>query len=1117
MKKQLLNYSLLTVFALFLSVFVYGQGATTSSISGTVTDNKGETVPGASVIATHMPTGTKYSTSTREDGRFNLPGLRVGGPYTVKISFIGYKDYVVNDVTLSLGQDYKVVAKISSNAVSLAEVVVQGQQDKIINNNRTGAQETVRRSQIERLPTVGRSLTDFTKISPTSNGNNFGGRNVNGNNLTVDGALFNNAFGLQSGLGAQAGVQPIALDAVEQVQVDIAPYDVTQGRAAGTAINTVVRSGTNEFKGSVYTYFRGADLVGLKAKANTVAKPKINYNIRGLSVGGPIVKDKLFFFLSAEQERIENPPNNVFTALRPGQTAGGNVSQASATDLDQLKNFLQTKYGYDAGAYDGYNLQTQSDKITFKLDWNINSKNTLSAKYFYLKSFANIPPSSSGAPNNNRQAGQFGLPFFSSFYTINNNFNIGIVELNTRFNSKFSNKLTLGYQALRDFRESPAGGSFPLVDILNSSGQTLTSFGYEPFSAFNKLNSDILQASDNFTIFSGRHEITLGAAGEMNKFLNGFAPNYFGIYRFPSLAAFYNSANNGVPTATVYSYRYSALADGSFPFAEPKVFTASLYAQDKFQINDNFKLTYGVRADMPIYSTTTDPNPNAAALTFRDGYKIDVTRFPKSRIQLSPRVGFNWDASQGEHTTQFRGGVGIFQGPVPYVWISNQASNTGVQFGSYTLTAGSGGVLPTDPRFIFNPNVDANRPAPGTATANSSYNLAVSDPNFKFPKVFRANLALDKKLPWDITGTFEAILNQDINSVYFENVNLPTTGANLSGADTRFRYSSSQIYGSIPAAQGGNNAARPNISDAIVMKNSNKGYSYNLSAQFQKTMRDFYFSLSYAYGRARNMNDGGSIAQSMWRDRVVSGDPNANVTSYAAFNQPHRVFFAASYRKEYAQHFATSLGLTFEAANAGTFSYTYATANGITDLNNDGLTSNDLIYIPRNSSEITLIPTGVSGDTRTAAQQWEQLDAYISQDKYLSKRRGQYAERNGALVPFFKTMNLNFTQDFFIMAGGKRQTLQFTADILNFGNFLNKNWGNVKFVNRSNGLLTYRGLVNNQPTFSFPYQNATTQTPLTSTFSDGTSLSQGAVNGSTGNQVLGSRWLAQFGIRYKFN
>lgn len=1096
--------------------FAFAQGVTTASFSGVVTDDKGETVPGASIIATHVPTGTKYATSSRDDGRFNLAGLRVGGPYTVKVSFIGSKDFTAEDITLALGQDYKVNAKLSSNSVELAEVSVSGQQDKVINNSRTGSQETVRRNQIERLPTIGRSLSDFTKISPTANGNNFGGRNVNTNNLTVDGALFNNAFGLQSGLGAQTGSQPIALDAVEQVQVDIAPYDVTQGRSAGTAINTVVRSGTNEFKGSVYTYLRGSDLAGRNALTNKLPRPEINYNLRGVSLGGPIIKNKLFFFVSGEQERIKTPPNTVFTALRPGQTASASagISQASEADLAGLQNFLQTRYGYNAGAFEGYEQRTQSDKITVKLDWNINDKNTLSAKYFYLKSFADIPPSNSGAPSGGRSMSATGMPFFSSYYTINNNFNIGIIELNTRFSSQLANKFTIGYQSLRDFRTSPGGSAFPLVDILNGNGQTFTSFGYEPFTANNKLNSDIFQVSDNFTIYSGKHELTFGAAGEYNKFLNGFAPNYYGTYRFNSLADFYASANDGLPTAVRYDYRYSALQDGSFPFAEPKVFTISAYAQDKWQVNDDFKLTYGVRADMPVFNTTTDPNPNAAALTFRDGYKIDVTQFPKTRIQLSPRVGFNWDASGGEHTTQFRGGVGIFQGPVPYVWISNQASNTGVQFGSYTINADQGGILPTDPRFVFSPNVDANRPAAGTATANTSYNLAVTDKDFKFPKVFRANLALDKKLPWDMTGTFEAILNQDINSVYFQNVNLPTTGTPLVGPDNRVRYSSPQIYGTVT---GGNTAAQPFITDAIVMRNSNKGYTYSLSGQLQKTVRDFYFSLSYAYTDSRNMNDGGSIAQSMWRDRFVSGDPNDNITSYAAFNQPNRVFFAASYRREYAKNFATSVGLTFEAANAGRVSYTY---NG--DLNNDGLNTNDLIYIPRDQSEIALVsentdPTRGPVDARTADQIWAQLDAYISQDEYLSRRRGQYAERNGALLPFYKMVNFNFTQDFFINAGGKRHTLEFTFDILNFGNFLNRNWGNVKFATRANGLLNYKGLDNGRPTFSFPYQNAAAQIPLTRSFSDGTSLSSGAVNGSTGTQVLGSRWLGQFGIRYKFN
>jgi hypothetical protein len=1087
------KHLLLLIIFLFTTCVAFAQ-VTTGSMSGTVVDEKGLPLPGVTITALHTPTGTNYATVSRVDGRYNLPNLRVGGPYTVTYSFIGFTSSVQSNINLTLGQESKIDIKLSPSSLQLGEVVVTSTQNKVINNSRTGSQETITRSQIDRLPTISRSISDYTKLTPTANGSSFGGRNGNGNNLTVDGALFNNSFGLSGSLGGQTNSQPISLDAIEQIQVAVSPFDVTQGRFAGSGINTVTKSGTNDFKGTVYLYKRSAGLVGLKAMTAEVAKPTIDYNQRGFSAGGPIIKNKLFFFVSGEQERISDPAT-AFTALQAGQTSGGSISQVTAADLNTLKDFLKTKYNYDAGAYDNYNLRTRSDKITAKLDWNIDKNNTLSIKYFYLKSLRDVPPSSSGAQGS-RSASITTLPFFSSYYTINNNFNIGIAELNTRIGTKFANKLTVGYQALRDFRSSPGGGSFPLVDILNAAGNTMTTFGYEPFTANNVLNTDTYQFSDQFTIFAGKHEINIGTANEFNKFKNGFAPNYNGGYRFRSLADFYASANTGAPTAARYDYRYSALPDGSFPYAFVKSYTLGFYVQDKYQVNDNFKLTYGVRADLPVYNTESQSNTDAAALTgFRNGYRVNTAEFPKTSLQVSPRVGFNWDVN-GNGNTQLRGGAGVFTGPVPYVYISNQASNNGVQFGSYGLVPGAGGVAATDPRLVFNPNVDANRPT--GAAANTSYNLALTDKNFKFPSNFRANVAVDHKLPFGIIGTLEAIYSKDINAVYYENVALPTTGTAFAGSDNRIRYSSTSVYPSIPTAQGGNTAAKPNITDAILLKNTNKGYSYSVTGQLQRTFKEFYFNVAYTYADTRTVNDGGSIAQSTWRDRVVSGDPNEDVASYASFRQPHRVIASMSYRKEYINHLATSIGLTFESANAGTSSYVY---NG--DVNGDGQTSNDLIYVPNDINDIVLVKDNTA-DPRTAAQQYAQLSAYINQDPYLSKRKGKYAERNGVVLPYFKLVNLNFTQDIYQTTGKIKNTLRFEANIINFGNMLYKNWGNIKYLNRS-GLLAYKGIeaVTGKPTYSFPYFDNTNQVPLTNSFGNGVSQ--------------GSRWQAQLGFRYIFN
>jgi hypothetical protein len=1084
--KRKLQSMIVMLFLLVIGGKVFSQGVTTASMSGTVTDSKGETVPGASVVALHTPTGTAYSTQTRADGRFNLPNLKIGGPYTVKVTFVGSRDFLLSDITLNLGQEFTVIAKLQDNALALKEVVVSGTQDKVFNSSRTGARETVTRSQIERLPTIGRSLSDYTKLTPSANGSSFGGRSSSYNNVTVDGALFNNSFGLSGNLGGQTNSQPISLDAIEQIQVDIAPYDVRQGFFTGAGVNTVTKSGTNEFKGTAYTFTRNPDLIGYRAGPFENSRQEFSYNTKGASIGGPIIKNKLFFFVSGEQERLSSP-GTTFTALKTGQTAGGNISQASASDLDALKTFLIDNYDYNPGSYDGYNNETKSDKVTVKLDWNINSKNTLSAKYFYLKSQRDVAPSNSGAIANSRQPSITAMPFNGTQYVINNNFDIGIVELNSRISNKISNKATVGYTALRDFRSTKGSGIFPLVDIGNGSSQTFTSFGYEPFSAFNELSTDTYQFSDDLTIFAGKHEITIGTSNQINKFKNGFAPTYYGNFQFNTLADFYASANTGAKNAARYQLRYSALADGSFPYALMKIAQYSLYAQDKFSVSPNFKLTYGIRADYSTFPNDLDKNAALANLTFRDGQKIDVSKLPDAKVLLSPRAGFNYNLN-GEGNTQFRGGAGLFTGQVPFVWISNQASNNGVQFGSIDLNQTNN---PLDARLKFDSDVDAYRPA--GAAANTAYNIAVTAQDFKMPQVFRVNGAVDQKLPWGLTGTLEAAYTKDINAVLFQNINLPTAGAALAGSDTRYRYTSTKIY----SGAGGATLANPNISDAILFKNTKKGYSYFITGQLQKSFTNgFFASIAYTYAKAKSVNDGGSIAQTMWRDRSVQNGPNADELGYANFYQPNRVISYVSYRKEYAKHFASSFGLTFESAPSGNYSYTYRN-----DLNNDGLSNNDLMYVPKTSTDIMLVADN-SADLRTTAQIWSQLDAFIKQDPYLSQNRGKVVERGAALLPYFNQVNFNFTQDFFVNVKGKRNTLRFTADIINLGNLLSRNWGIYQAYN-TNQPLSYKSIdaATGKPVFSFPYQDNTNKIPFTSTYRINT----------------GSLWQAQLGLRYIFN
>ncbi|MEN9569444.1 MAG: hypothetical protein RL172_675 [Bacteroidota bacterium] len=1086
---------LLAFLMVLLGLTVKAQ-ETTSEIQGVVT---GSTVlTGATVTAVHLPTGTRYATTTRKDGRYNIANARVGGPYSVTVSYVGYKEQKQEDIFLTLGTAYKADFTLATNETSLTEVVVAGRRsDKVFSRSRTGSAEVITRQQIDRLPTINRSLQDYTRLTPSANGTSFGGRSSSYNNLTVNGASFNNTFGLSGTLGGQTSSQPFSLDALEQIQVNLAPYDVTLGGFTGAGINSVTKSGTNQFKGTVYYYKKSPSLTGLNVGSTKVARQEFDFYNRGASIGGPIIKNKLFFFVSGEQEKQSQPATSRI-ASRNGAPSSSVVSGARAETLDSLSAFLQEKFGYNPGPYENYNYETKSDKITARLDFNLSSKHTININYYYLKSARNVAPSNSGSPTNGRSASVTGMPFFSSSYVINNNFNIIIGELNSKFSNKVSNKLQVGYNALRDFRTSP-GGVFPMVDIMNGQGAALTSFGYEPFTANNKLNTNTWQFNDIVTVFSGKHTFNFGTQNTINKFTNGFAPAYYGIYRFPSVDAFYNSVNNNAPTAIRYEFRYSARKNGEFPFANLNVTQLGFFAQDKWNVNKNFTLTMGLRADIPIFDQNFVSNTNADALTYRDGVKIETGKAPKSSILWSPRVGFNWDV-KGDKTVQLRGGAGVFAGPPPFVWLSNQASNNGVDFGSYVLQPGVGGVTASDPRFIFNEDVAAN--IPQNATANTSYNLAISDKNFKFPQLFRTNLAVDFKIPFDITATVEGIYNKDINAVYHQNINLPSTGTPLLGFDNRIRYSSQRIY----SGQGGATAANPNISDAILMKNTNEGYSYNLTLQLQRNVRNLYTMVAYTYGKSKSVNDGGSIAQSIWRDRPVMGDPNADVIANSNFYQPHRIVAAAAYRFEYAKHFATSIGITFEAANAGVASYIYGNnpANSA-DLNNDGL-ANDLIYVPAAQDEIILEKASAS-DPRTTAEIWTQLNAYIDQDDYLKHRRGKYAERNGLLLPWYSKADLNFTQDFFVNVGGKRNTIRFTMDVFNFTNLINKYWGILKTPNRTSPLNFIRvettGANAGKPVFTFPYLDATNRVPLTSTFQN-----------STG---LGSRYQMQLGVRYIFN
>ncbi|MBH8567853.1 TonB-dependent receptor [Microvirga sp. STS02] len=1160
-----LRHLLLLALMLLTARLGWSQGATTAAMSGVISDKTGAGLPGATVIAIHTPTNTQYVAPTNSDGRFNIQNMRVGGPYTVRVTFVGYKDVTREGISLSLGQNQRVDVKLDDATTELAEVTVSGRRDPVVNAGRTGASTTVQREQIERLPSLSRSFADFTRLTPqasSANNQSFAGRSGNYNNVTIDGAIFNNSFGLSSTVGGQSNAQPISLDAVQEIQVNLAPYDVRQGSFTGAGINAITRSGTNNFSASVYGFQRNEKLVGSKVRDLKQDFPAFSLYQLGARIGGPIIKDKLFFFVSVEGERRKDPPGT-FVANREGLPApgvGSNTTRVNASDLDVLGSFVKDKYGYNIGAYENYQLAQNSDKITAKIDWNVNAKNTFSIKYNYLKAYRDVAPSGSGTPSptGGRGISQNTLPSLSAYYQIHNDVQSIIGELNSSISSRFSNQFQAGYTAQRDYRYSLGGSPFPFVDIRNTdatsnAGTSLTSFGYELFTPGNLLDSDIYQLSDNLTYTAGKHLFTLGTYNEFYKFRNGFAPDLYGRYNFNSLSDFYASAGytfnaqgvlaprnadgtantdltaKGVPLASAtnnYSNRYILNINGQnpnleLPYATIKAMQLGFFLQDEWSARPNIKVTGGLRIDVPIVNTTLPRNEDAAAISFRNGEHIYTDQFQKSSVLFSPRIGVNWDVND-DQKTQVRGGTGIFTGRVPFVLISNQASNNGLLFGTQSINGFNtvNNVTTVNPNAVaFNPNPNylpnANSttvPLDPTKTP-ATYNLAVTDKNFKFPQVWRTSLGIDQRLPGDVVFTLDAIYTKDINSVFFDNVNLPNASARSAGADQRPLYRdpaalNTKVFQVSPKIV--------NNDGAIVMRNSNKGYSYTLTGQLQKSFSNgISASLAYTYADARDVSIQGSTPFPLWATRAISGDPNEQNLSYSQYLQSHRVVASLSYRKEYLGHLATTISGFLDAGPNGRYSYVY---NG--DMNGDGGTQNDLMYIPRDRSEIqltnlTLFPNTPQAAIYSADQQWTDLDNYINQDKYLSKRRGEYAERNGGVNPWFAFVDARLLQDVFTNIGKNRNSLQFSLDIFNIGNLINSNWGVSQSVQRASPLT----FVNfDQTTGKANYQF----NPITSTRNVNLDRSVNTTVQTLNvtdryNTGETSRYRIQLGLRYTFN
>ena len=1033
------------------------QGVTTGSITGTIT-NSGAPIAGATVLALHTESGTRYTTTTRADGRYLIPNMRVGGPYTVTAQRIGLQRKEENDISVTLGQATTVNFDMESAVTQLETITVTATKDAVMSQDRTGAATTVTRDAIATLPNITGRLDNIVRLTPESSGGmSFAGQDARMNNITVDGSYFNNSFGLGNTPGDRTGVAPISLDAIEQVQVNVAPFDVRQGNFIGAGVNTVTRSGTNDFHGSLRYQTRNQSMVGTQAGLNKYNPGTNNYDNKGGWLSGPLWKNRAFFFLDYETDALNTPATN-YVANIGGETVTGNTTRVLSSDLDQLSSFLGKNFGYNTGPYQDYNSATPSTRYLGKLDFNLNDRNKLSVRYNRLDSQSDILLSNSSSLGfGSRRSSSTGLNFESSNYSILENIRSTVAELNSALGNGISNALIAGYTTQDESRGSPAGSVsnpstwFPFVDILNG-GSVYTSFGFEPFTPDNVLRYQTSQLQDNLSIYRDKHTITFGVSAEKYHSLNIFYPGSQSVYVYNSLQDFYTDANaflsnaacqqNSLSAACVnrtspvtareFQVRYMNVPGLSQPVQPLDVFYGGAYAQDEWAATKNLTITGGIRVDAPWWKNTAYDNPLADTYTFRDqnGNPVHYNSgaMPKTNPLFSPRVGFNWDV-KGNQSTQLRGGTGVFTGKPAYVWISNQIGNTGVLtgFDQYTNTTAR----------PFNPNplayqdcasaTNCATKAPVTGAPASSYELDVTANNFKFPQTWRTDLGVDQTLPFGFIGTADFLYNKDVNGMSYINANLPAAQASFSGVDARPRWTSNRIYS--------------NITTAMVLQNENSGYQWTGSGSLKRLFQNGFFGeLGYSYTVAKNTIDPGSIASGSWTGNQISGDPNNPGVGYSSFSPGYRLFLATSIRRNFFR-IGNSTFSIFSQINTGS-NYSYVFSG---DANGDGSTSNDLIYIPRDTAEMNFkaYNTTVSGTTYnfTVDQQKQAWEKFIEQDPYLSSHRGEYAVRGAAFAPSIFRTDFSFAQEISRPVLGLQNGFEVRLDILNVGNLLDHNWG----------------------------------------------------------------------------
>lgn len=1099
-----MNYSLkhllLAGIAMLAGTLVYAQ-VTTSSMNGRVTDEKGEPVVGAAVVATHEPSGTVYGAIVNQNGQYTINGMRAGGPYKVEVSSVGYNSLLFKDVTLQLAETYNLSATLKESTEFLEQVVVIGTAKSKFSNERTGAATNIDNSQIAALPTVSRSITDVTRLSPYGgNGMSFAGADGRTANFTVDGANFNNNFGLSEKL--PGGGSPISIDAIEEMQVVISPFDVRQTNFIGGGVNAITKSGTNTFKGTAYVYHKNENLRGdaICGEQITGARAKDRTTTYGFTLGGPIVKNKLFFFVNYEYVKTPTIANRWRGSEDGKEDANNYISRTKLSDLQKVSDFVKDKYGYDTGSYTNFPADESNQKILARIDWNINDKNHLAVRYNYTLNRGWNAPNKTSMDGGTRASGartsQYSMSFANSMYAIDNSVHSVSLDLNSRITDNLSNQFLATFSKLDDTR-STGSSEFPFIDILDGSGQNYMALGYELFSWNNAVHNTIANVRDDLTWYLGNHKVTGGLRYEYQMADNAYMRNGTGYYRYSSLDDFLNGA---APEIVNLTYGYNGEKN---PAARVRFSQASIYAQDEWSVRENFKLTYGVRFDGLFFNNKDVVTNNAIlklnyypkAKDFKETH-IDTGKWPGAQLAISPRVGFNWDVFNNK-SLKVRGGTGLFSGRLPLVFFTNMPTNSGsVQYQAqinaknaakkgFTMAEFAGGLVKdangkVTTNALYQKLLGLGYPAnyrPEDGTVPSS--ISAVDNKFKMPQVWKTSLAVDYAIPtsFPFSVSVEGIFNKTINGVMISDWSMKDAGsyAKFNGVDNRPIYPDSFRNGT----------------SAFVLENTNKGYGYSASATVNMTpIPEVNIMAAYTHTASKEITSmPGSNAESAFTYVPTVAGPNY-IDLHNAINViPDRFIASVTHNDHCGNHFS----LIYETWR-GSSNYSYMLSN---DMNGDGY-AYDAVYIPTDAQVKNGDFRFVSDDDR------DRFMAFVHKDKYLSKHQGQYAEAYSVYSPWVHRVDFSYKHDFKVKAGKTTNILQLGFDIKNLLNLFNSNWGVMKILNPAIGteakILKYEGAdADGYAKFSTPKG----VTGNTKTF--------------TPNHAIGQCWYASIGIKYMFN